>query len=150
VTIVGDQTPSAKVMFSYARCCNPVPGDDIIGIVTIGSGIKVHRKSCHNVRELQDKLKPRLVDLAWSKRSSGNFLAAVKITGDDRAGMLNDITSAVLSVANTNIRGVNIDAFDSMFEGILTVYVRDTEHLDVIFQKLKGIKGVQTVERFEA
>ena len=150
VTIVGDQTPSAKVMFSYARCCNPVPGDDILGIVTIGSGIKVHRKSCHNVRELQDKLKPRLVDLAWSTRSSGNFLAAVKITGDDRAGMLNDITSAVLSVANTNIRGVNIDAFDSMFEGILTVYVRDTDHLDVIFQKLKGIKGVQTVERFEA
>jgi len=138
------------VMFSYARCCNPVPGDDIIGIVTIGSGIKVHRSSCHNVRELQDKLKPRLVDLTWSARASGNFLAAVKITGDDRAGMLNEITSAVLSVANTNIRGVNIDAFDSLFEGILTVYVRDTAHLEQIFQKLRGIKGVRTVERFEA
>ncbi len=150
VHIVGDETPNARVMFSYARCCNPVPGDDIIGIVTIGSGIKVHRSSCHNVRELQDKLKPRLVDLTWSARASGNFLAAVKITGDDRAGMLNEITSAVLSVANTNIRGVNIDAFDSLFEGILTVYVRDTAHLEQIFQKLRGIKGVRTVERFEA
>ena len=150
VFIVGDKTPSSRVMFSYARCCNPVPGDDIIGLVTIGSGIKVHRKSCHNVRELTEKLKPRVVELSWNKRPSGEFLAAVKITGDDRAGMLNDITSAVLSVANTNIRGVNIDAFDSLFEGILTVYVSNTDHLDQIFQKLKKIKGVRVVERFEA
>ena len=149
IHIVGDTSPQAKVMFSYARCCNPVPGDDIIGVVTIGSGIKVHRKSCHNVQQLQKKLKPRIVDLEWSHQSKGEFLAAVKITGDDRAGMLNDITNAVLSVENTNIRGVNIDAFDSLFEGILTVYVTDTQHLGLIFDKLKKIKGVDTVERFE-
>jgi GTP diphosphokinase / guanosine-3',5'-bis(diphosphate) 3'-diphosphatase len=149
ISIVGDRSSSGRVMFSYARCCNPVPGDDIIGLVTIGSGIKVHRSSCHNVKELTDKLKPRIVELTWSNRSTGEFLAAVKITGDDRAGMLNDITSAVLSVANTNIRGVNIDAFDSLFEGILTVYVTDTQHLEQIFQRLKKIKGVHLVERFE-
>jgi len=63
--------------------------------------------------------------------------------------MLNDITSAVISVHNTNIRGVNIDAFDSMFEGILTVYVTDLAHLGRIFDKLKKIKGVSSVERFE-
>lgn len=150
VFIVGDSAPQSKVMFSYARCCNPVPGDEIIGIVTIGSGIKVHRASCHNVQELTEKLKPRIVNLQWSKKWRGEFLAAVKITGDDRAGMLNDITSAVISVGNTNIRGVNIDAFDSLFEGILTVYVADTDHLSKIFDKLKKIKGVRTVERFEA
>ncbi|MBN9399724.1 MAG: bifunctional (p)ppGpp synthetase/guanosine-3',5'-bis(diphosphate) 3'-pyrophosphohydrolase ['Candidatus Kapabacteria' thiocyanatum] len=149
IYIVGDNIPAAKVMFSYARCCNPVPGDDIVGIVTIGSGIKVHRTSCHNMAELQDKLRPRLVELQWSKKQRSEFLAAVKITGDDRPGMLNDITTAVISVDNTNIRGVNIDAFDSLFEGILTVYVRDTAHLDRIFDKLHKIKGVRTVERFE-
>lgn len=150
VFIVGDTTPQSKVLFSYARCCNPVPGDDVIGIVTIGSGIKVHRASCHNVKELTEKLKPRIVALQWSKKWRGEFLAAVKITGDDRAGMLNDITSAVISIGKTNIRGVNIDAFDSLFEGILTVYVTDTEHLGKIFDKLKKIKGVRSVERFEA
>ncbi len=150
ISIVGDNLPSAKVMFSYARCCNPVPGDDIVGIVTIGSGIKVHRRSCHNVTDLQDRLRPRLVDLSWSGSARGEFLAAVKITGDDRPGMLNDITSAVVSVQKTNIRGVNIDAYDSLFEGILTVYVRDTDHLRKVFDKLLKIKGVRTVERFEA
>ena len=149
VFIVGTDTSTAKVMFSYARCCNPVPGDEVIGVVTIGSGIKVHRTSCHNVRDLQEKLKPRIVPLHWSRKWHGEFLAAVKITGDDRPGMLNEITSAVISVHNTNIRGVNIDAFDSLFEGILTVYVTDTEHLSRIFDKLKKIRGVRSVERFE-
>ena len=64
--------------------------------------------------------------------------------------MLNDITSAVISIQKTNIRGVNIDAYDSIFEGILTVYVLDLAHLRRIFEKLLKIKGVETVERFEA
>ncbi|MDZ4745334.1 MAG: bifunctional (p)ppGpp synthetase/guanosine-3',5'-bis(diphosphate) 3'-pyrophosphohydrolase [bacterium] len=149
IYIVGEGISSAKVMFSYARCCNPVPGDPIVGIVTIGSGIKVHRVSCQNIADLQDKLRARLVELEWSKKRKGEFLAAVKITGDDRPGMLNDITSAVISINNTNIRGVNIDAYDSMFEGILTVYVQDLAHLDRVFDKIRRIKGVSTVERFE-
>ncbi len=149
IHIVGDTNPSSRILFSYARCCNPVPGDAIIGIVTIGSGIKVHRASCHNVTNLQEKLQPRLVDLAWPSSQDGQFLAAVKVTGDDRPGMLNDITSAVIGVQKTNIRGVNIDAFDANFEGILTVYVTDTDHLQKIFEKLKKIKGVHSVDRFE-
>ncbi len=149
IYIVGDNLPTAKVMFSYARCCNPVPGDDIIGVVTIGSGIKVHRAGCHNVSDFADKLKARLIEVRWSKQQRGDFLAGIKITGDDRPGMLNDITSAVNAINNTNIRGVTIDAYDSIFEGILTVYVTDIGHLQRIFDKLYHIKGVRTVERFE-
>ena len=140
---------SARILFSYARCCNPVPGDSVVGIVTIGSGIKVHRSSCRNVTDLHDKLQSRIVDLEWSSAEGGEFLAAIKITGDDRPGMLNEITSAVISVQKTNIRGVTIDAYDAVFEGILTVYVSDLEHLQRIFDKLHRIKGVKSVERFE-
>lgn len=140
---------SAKIMFSYARCCNPVPGDAVVGIVTIGSGIKVHRASCRNIADLQDKLQNRIVGLDWASKSEGEFLAAIKITGDDRPGMLNEITSAVISVQKTNIRGVNIDAYDALFEGILTVYVVDLDHLQRIFDKLHRIRGVKSVERFE-
>ncbi|MBU3679111.1 MAG: bifunctional (p)ppGpp synthetase/guanosine-3',5'-bis(diphosphate) 3'-pyrophosphohydrolase [Candidatus Kapabacteria bacterium] len=140
---------SSKIMFSYARCCNPVPGDAVVGIVTIGSGIKVHRSTCRNVADLHDKLQSRIVDLEWSAAEGGEFLAAVKITGEDRPGMLNDITSAVVAVQKTNIRGVTIDAYDAVFEGILTVYVADLEHLKRIFEKLHRIKGVKSVERFE-
>lgn len=147
--IVGQEAQSQKIMYSYARCCNPVPGDSVVGIVTIGSGIKVHRSTCRNVADLHEKLKTRLVSLEWSSSGAGEFLAAVKITGEDRPGMLNEITSAVISVQKTNIRGVNIDAFDSMFEGILTVFVTDLPHLQRIFERLHKIKGIKTVERFE-
>lgn len=150
IQLVGDEQPSARMLYTYARCCNPVPGDAIVGIVTIGTGIKVHRAQCRNIMDFQDRLRPRIVELAWTGHPKGEFLAAVKITGDDRPGMLNDITSAVIGVDNTNIRGVNIDAFDSMFEGILTVYVNDTNHLQKISDRLYRIKGVRSVERFEA
>jgi (p)ppGpp synthase/HD superfamily hydrolase len=146
---VGQSAQSQKILYSYARCCNPIPGDNVVGIVTIGSGIKVHRASCRNVADLNEKLKTRLVLLEWSSSESNEFLAAVKITGEDRPGMLNEITSAVISVQKTNIRGVNIDAFDSMFEGILTVFVTDLAHLQKIFDRLHKIKGIKTVERFE-
>lgn len=149
VYIVGDNIPSAKIMFSYARCCNPVPGDDVVGIVTIGSGIKVHRTSCHNVEDLKEKVKARMVELKWNRQRKGEFMAGIKVTGDDRPGMLNEITSAVISVDNTNIRGVNIDAYDSLFEGLITIYVTDVDHLSRIFDKLRKIKGIKTVERFE-
>ena len=149
IQIVGQSAQSQKILYSYARCCNPIPGDNVVGIVTIGSGIKVHRASCRNVADLNEKLKTRLVLLEWSSSESNEFLAAVKITGEDRPGMLNEITSAVISVQKTNIRGVNIDAFDSMFEGILTVFVTDLAHLQKIFDRLHKIKGIKTVERFE-
>jgi guanosine-3',5'-bis(diphosphate) 3'-pyrophosphohydrolase len=149
VQLVGDTSPTARMMYSYARCCNPVPGDAIVGVVTIGTGIKVHRSNCRNVTEFQDKLQQRIVQVAWTGHMKGEFLAAVKITGDDRPGMLNEITSAVISIDNTNIRGVNIDAFDSMFEGILTVYVQNTDHLRKIFDRLRRIKGVRSIDRFE-
>ncbi|MFN5378576.1 MAG: RelA/SpoT family protein [Ignavibacteria bacterium] len=149
IQIVGQGAQSQRILYSYARCCNPIPGDNVVGIVTIGSGIKVHRASCRNVTDLNEKLKTRIVDLDWSSSETGEFLAAVKITGDDRPGMLNEITSAVISVQNTNIRGVNIDAFDSRFEGILTVFVRDLPHLQKIFDRLRKIKGIKSIERFE-
>lgn len=149
VYIVGDSSRNTNVQFSYARCCNPVPGDDIVGVVTVGSGIKVHRSSCSNIQDLKTKLGSHILELQWSITNRGEFLAGIKITGDDRPGMLSEITSAVNAVQSTNIRGVDIDAYDSVFEGTLTVYVQNTDHLQKIFDKLHRIRGIRTVERFE-
>ncbi len=141
-----------NILYSYARCCNPVPGDDIVGIVTIGSGVKIHRRGCKNLQTMAETLAPRLVEVQWSSQNNstnGAFLAAIRITGEDRTSMLNDITSAIAAYNNTNIRGVNIDSFDSIFEGVVTVYVKNTEHLDRLLLKLRKIKGVRSVERFQ-
>ncbi len=141
-------TDSKDFMYSYGRCCNPVPGDEIFGIVTIGHGIKVHREGCNNIKDLLEKKSSRIIKLNWSTLSDGTFVAAIRITGDDRASMLSDITSAIVGVKNTNIRSVNIDTFDSIFEGVVTVYVENISHLDVIFKRLGKITGVKSVERF--
>jgi GTP diphosphokinase / guanosine-3',5'-bis(diphosphate) 3'-diphosphatase len=142
----------ANILYSYARCCNPVPGDDVVGIVTIGSGVKIHRRSCRNLTAMSETMAARITEVQWSSpndSANGNFLAAIRITGEDRTAMLNDITSAIASFNNTNIRGVNIDSFESIFEGTVTVYVKNTEHLDRLFLKLRKIKGVKSVERFQ-
>lgn len=150
VTLLGAEA-GMQVLYSYARCCNPVPGDDIIGVVTIGNGVKIHRKNCKNIRMMeQTGMSPRLVDVAWAANERQDFLAAIRITGEDRTAMLNDITSAIVSFHNTNIRGVNIDSFDSIFEGVVTVYIKDKDHLERLFLKLRKIKGVKSVERFES
>lgn len=146
ISIVGN---NSSILYSYARCCNPVPGDDIIGVVTVGSGVKIHRRSCRNIRSMLDTVRPRLIDVEWSSAEKGDFMAAIRITGEDRPAMLNDITSAIVSYNNTNIRSVNIDSFDSVFEGVVTVYVKNTEHLERVFDKLRKIRGVKNVERFE-
>ncbi len=138
-----------SVLYSYARCCNPVPGDDVVGVVTIGSGIKVHRKSCKNIKSMMDKLRPRIVDVEWSSVLTEDYLAAIKITGDDRPAMLHDITNAIVNCDNTNIRSVNIDSYDSMFEGIVTVHVKNVNQVQKIFEVLKKVKGVKTTTRFE-
>jgi len=149
IALVG--SGNTPLMYSYARCCNPVPGDEIVGVVTVGSGIKVHRAACKNIRMMLDNpaMQPRVIEVQWSAEHHQSFLAAIRITGEDRTGMLNDITSAIVAYDNTNIRGVNIDSFDAVFEGVVTVYVKNKEHLERLFLKLKKIKGVKSVERFE-
>jgi len=148
IQIADGISDSKDLMYSYGRCCNPVPGDDIVGIVTIGHGIKVHRENCKNIVDLLGKKSSRIVNLNWSTLQDGTYVAAIRITGDDRASMLSDITSAIVGVKNTNIRSVNIDTFDSVFEGVVTVYVENVEHLEVIFKRLGKITGVKSVERY--
>ncbi len=146
---LSDGNDGKNILYHYARCCNPVPGDDIVGLVTVGSGIKVHRRNCHNILDLEKKVGQRFVEMSWSSMQEGNFIVAVRITGDDRAGMLNDITNAIVHYENTNIRSVNIDAFGAEFEGIVTLYVRNINHLKAIMERLQKIRGVKNVARYD-
>lgn len=149
VELLDMSTDGTPLLYSYARCCNPIPGDEIVGIITVGSGIRVHRRSCPNVQELIASNHPRLVQLRWGNTGEEQFLTALRITGDDRPGMLHNITKAILSCERTNIRSVNIDSYGGTFEGIFTLYVRNTEQLERIIEKLRRIRGIHTVSRFE-
>jgi (p)ppGpp synthase/HD superfamily hydrolase len=135
-------------MHQYAKCCNPIPGDDIIGFVTTGEGIKIHRKDCKNIISLRLAESARIVDVGWPPADGADFITGIHIGGEDRPALLSDITHVISTYQNTNIRSVNMDTKDSLFDGKVILYVKDTDHLARIMEKIKRIPGIQSVERF--
>jgi len=135
---------------SYAKCCNPIPGDEIVGFVTTGEGIKIHRKSCPNVGRMDGPAKDRIVEATWPGESNGLFLAGVTISGLDRPGILTEVTHAITNYQSTNIRSVSAEVRSAIFEGQIIIYVRDREHLERLIDKLKKIEGVTRVDRMSA
>jgi RelA/SpoT family (p)ppGpp synthetase len=136
-------------LHSYAKCCHPIPGDEVVGFVTTGEGVKIHRRTCKNIRLMLQMQSDRIVDVNWPADDMTMFVAGIKTSGDDRPGLLNDVTHAVSTTLDTNIRSVNIDSHDSFFDGTFIVYVRNTDHLERILEKVRKVKGVKRAERFE-
>lgn len=118
-----------------------------MGYVTRGEGIKIHRTSCRNFASMASADPSRVVEVGWPLTDGAEYVTAIRISGEDRTGMLNEITHSISSYQNTNIRGVKIDANDSLFEGTILVSVKNKEHLERIIEKLRKIKGVQHAER---
>ncbi len=137
------------ILYSYAKCCNPIPGDPIIGFITVGEGIKIHRKTCVNLLNLSKETSNKLVQVQWPSSEDSLFVAGLTVKGEDAPGLLNDISHSIVTYQNTNIKSINISTADSTFEGSVTVYVRNLDHLSRIVERLKKLKGVYSVERFE-
>ena len=145
ISILGS---SDNFMHQYAKCCNPIPGDSIVGFVTIGEGIRIHRKDCKNVLSKRMTESERLVEVGWPAANAADFIVAVRVYGKDRPGLLSDVTHAISSYQNTNIRSVNIDSRGSLFEGQIILFVKNTEHLARVVEKIKKVEGILEVERF--
>jgi RelA/SpoT family (p)ppGpp synthetase len=139
-----------EMLYSYAKCCNPIPGDPVIGFITIGDGLKIHRKTCNNLIKLSAGESDKLVSVQWPYSENSFFVAGIIIKGEDRPGILNDIAHTIVSYGNTNIKSLNINTNDSNFDGTLTLFVNSLDYLKRLIEKLKKIKGVYTVERFES
>ncbi|NUQ80501.1 MAG: bifunctional (p)ppGpp synthetase/guanosine-3',5'-bis(diphosphate) 3'-pyrophosphohydrolase [Bacteroidetes bacterium] len=139
---------SANIQMTYAKCCSPVPGDDIIGYVTVGEGIKVHRKTCRNVTVAGGADVNRLVEVDWPIRREDEFMAGIRIAGDDRKGLVSDVTQLISSM-NTNIRGLNFNTRDGVFDGSIIVYVKDIDHLQRLMDRIRRVPGVKNLSRLE-
>jgi (p)ppGpp synthase/HD superfamily hydrolase len=138
-----------RYMHNYAKCCQPIPGDDVVGFVTTGEGIKIHRRSCRNIQSMMQVESSRVVAVQWPTNNGMLFVSGVKVSGDDRPGMLNDITHAISTYLNTNIRSVSIDAQDGIFEGTFILNVQNTDHLAKVVERIRRIRGIKRAERFE-
>ncbi len=143
--LIGDNMESLS--YSLAPCCNPIPGDDVFGFVTIQDGIKIHRNKCPNAVQLLSKYAYRVVKAKWMTNKSIAFLSGLRLKGIDETGLLQDITNTISSEYNINIRNIHIDTHDGTFEGEVMLYIHDTHHLNRLIKKLKKIKGIKKVTR---
>ncbi|HKJ34580.1 MAG TPA: TGS domain-containing protein, partial [Balneolales bacterium] len=137
------------VKYSYARCCNPIPGDEVIGFISRNGDVKIHRVNCKNTRHLINTDSERIVDVSWAKTTDTQFIGAVKIIGEDRVGLINDITDIISKSLKTNMKSINVTSDSGMFEGILILYVDNINHLENVIKRLQNIDGIKHVYRYE-
>jgi len=145
--VIGDDMQ--KLDYNLAPCCNPIPGDDVFGFITVGEGIKIHRVNCPNAIKLLSNYAYRVVKAKWVNDQLISFLAGLKISGTDVIGMVNEITKVISNENNVNMRSINFDTDDGMFEGTVMVYVHDTKHLNHLIGNLRRVSGVTRVERVD-
>jgi GTP diphosphokinase / guanosine-3',5'-bis(diphosphate) 3'-diphosphatase len=143
-----DGQANVGITTQYASCCNPIPGDDIFGYVTHGM-IKVHRATCPNALDLMTNHPERTVSVAWSRHKDATFSTTLRLVGEDRVGILSDVTTVISKNLKTNIRSITVDSQDGAFEGHIALFVTDIGHLQRVTERLRRVEGIHGVYRLE-
>lgn len=145
--LIGDSME--KLDYKLSPCCNPIPGDEVFGFVTINEGIKIHKTTCPNAVQLLSNYAYRIVKAKWTSSESLAFLSGIRVTGIDEVGIVNKITKLISNQMKVNMRSIYFDTDDGIFEGKITLFVQDTRHLSELMDKLKTVPGVISVERMD-
>ena len=140
---------SDKIQYQLAKCCNPIPGDDVFGFVSIGKGLIIHRTSCPNAAQLLANYGHRVVKTKWAKNKEISFLTGLKILGMDDVGVVHKITNIISGDMKINIAGLTIESREGLFEGTIKVFVHDKEELEELVTRIKSLNGIQRVDRFD-
>ncbi len=136
-----------KIDYKLSPCCNPIPGDDVFGFITINDGIKIHRVNCPNAMQLMSNYAYRIVKAKWTGQEQISFLAGIRITGMDDVGVVNNITKVISSELKVNMRSISIESNEGLFEGTIMLFVHDTVHLTKLMKKLSSLSGILNVTR---
>src|SRR5690554_2381402 len=146
--LIGDDLQ--KIDYTLSPCCNPIPGDDVFGFVTVNDGIKIHRNNCPNASTLMANYAYRIVKAKWTSQKELAFLTGLSILGIDDVGLVNRITKVISEDFRINIRSITISSNEGIFEGNIMIFVNNTDHLESLIRRLKQIKGITGVNRFES
>ena len=133
--------------FKLAGCCHPIYGDDVTGFVTVTGGISIHRSDCVNLHHMAERYPYRIVRARWAGKSGSQYSITLRVVGHDDIGIVSNISSLISKEKDTSLRAINIDTQDGLFQGHLTVLVADLSTLKALVKKIRGVKGVKTVER---
>jgi guanosine-3',5'-bis(diphosphate) 3'-pyrophosphohydrolase len=136
-----------KLDYKLSTCCNPIPGDQVFGFVTINEGIKVHKKDCPNAISLQSNYAYRIMPAKWIDSSQQEFKAILNITGMDTIGLTNELTKVISNNMNVNIQSISLSGDAGLFKGQLTVVVQNITILKKLIDNIKKIDGIDRVTR---
>jgi len=140
------QEDSFQKNFRIASCCNPIPGDKVFGFITEDNEVQVHEVNCPVGQKLKASFGDKIVNLEWGNYTQYSFLSTIIIRGIDRVGMLNEITK-VISVDAVNIKSLNIESSDGIFEGKVSLFVHNVADVQKICSQILKIDGIQSVNR---
>ena len=143
--IIGDDFKEFD--YKLAKCCSPIPGDEVFGFITATEGIKIHRTNCPNATQLLSQYAYRVLKATWSSEHLQEREAHLLIKGLDDIGIVNSITSIISKEHGVNMKAISFESDAGFFEGRISLYVYDTEHLDQLVLKFEQIDGVKSVDR---
>ncbi len=136
-----------NLMVRYSQCCQPVPGDPVVGYITRGRGVSIHRTDCPNILNLPDP--ERRIEIEWSAEKGDRFMVRIHMLGSDRRGLLSDVAKAITDTG-TNIQHADMRAVEGGMDGEFAVEVQDLPHLRKVIRAIARVKGVISVERRES
>jgi GTP pyrophosphokinase len=141
-----DNTGNSYVI---ASCCQPIPGDEVVGYLDHSNSIIVHKPKCPVAVKLMSSEGNRIMPVRWTIHKLASFLARISINGIDRIGLVNEVTTIISKELNVNIRNINVSVYDGIFEGTIDLYVHHTRDLNNLIMQLSNIKGIASVKRIE-
>lgn len=136
-----------RLDYKLSSCCNPIPGDGVFGFVTINEGIKVHKKDCPNAISLQSNYAYRIIQAKWIDSSQQEFKSILKIKGMDTLGLTNELTKVISNQMNVNIQSISLSGEAGIFNGQVTVIVKNNTILKKLIDNIKKIDGIEKVSR---
>lgn len=136
-----------KLDYKLSTCCNPIPGDEVFGFITINEGIKVHKKDCPNAISLQSNYAYRIIPAKWIDSSQQEFKAILHITGMDTIGLTNKLTKVISDNMNVNIQSISLSGDAGIFKGQIAVIVQNNTILKKLIDNIKKIDGIDKVSR---
>jgi GTP diphosphokinase / guanosine-3',5'-bis(diphosphate) 3'-diphosphatase len=136
-----------KLDYKLSNCCNPIPGDDVFGFVTINEGIKVHKKDCPNAISMQSNYAYRIIQAKWIDSSQEEFKAILKITGMDTLGLTNELTKVISNQMNVNIQSISLSSEAGIFNGQVTVVVQNNTILKKLIDNIRKVDGIDKITR---
>lgn len=138
-----------KLDYKLASCCNPIPGDDVFGFLTINEGIKVHRKDCPNAISMQSNYAYRIMQAQWIDSSKQEFKVDLEITGLDTFGLANELTKVISNQMHVNIQSISLSGDAGVFTGKITVVVQNNSVLKKLIDNIKKVDGVDKIKRID-